>query len=88
MVLSLSMSYPPQKKTLAGSEAVLEVVISAFQRLSEDIESKELDFILKYLYTKITKCVIGGSIFHLSHLLSLLISIVQIHNGRMVYGES
>ncbi|KAG6678404.1 hypothetical protein I3842_14G078800 [Carya illinoinensis] len=70
---------------ILGSEAVLEVVISAFQRLCEDIEAKELDFMLKYLYKKITNSVIGGSILHLSNLLSLLISIVQIHNGRMVY---
>lgn len=86
MVLSLSMSSPSPPP--AGSEAVLEVVISAFQRLCEDIEAKELDFMLKYLYKKITNCVIGGSILHLSNLLSLLISIVQIHNGQMVYGES
>lgn len=41
----------------------------------------------KCLYEKITECVTNGCILHLSRLLSLLISIVQIHNGQIVYGE-
>jgi U3 small nucleolar RNA-associated protein 20 len=81
--LSKSLSLLPP----AGSDFVVEVVITAFQRLCEEIEPKELDLISKCIYQKINDSVANGCILHLSHLLSLLISIVQIHNGRRFYGE-
>ena len=71
----------------AGSDAVVEVIITAFQRLCENTEPKELDLMWKCLYEKITECVTNGCILHLSRLLSLLISVVQIHNGQRVYGK-
>ncbi|KAE8036875.1 hypothetical protein FH972_009508 [Carpinus fangiana] len=71
--------------TILGSDFVVEVVITAFQRLCEEIEPKELDLISKCIYQKINDSVANGCILHLSHLLSLLISIVQIHNGRRFY---
>lgn len=80
--MSKSLSPPP-----AGSDSVVEVVITAFRRLCEEIEPKELDFISKCLYQKINDSVTNGCILHLSRLLSLLISIVHIHNGRKFYGE-
>lgn len=71
--------------SILGSDAVVEVIATAFQRLCEEIDQKELVLIFKHIYQNIGNCMTNGCILHLSHLLSLLISIVQIHKGRRVH---
>ncbi|XP_021290199.1 small subunit processome component 20 homolog isoform X1 [Herrania umbratica] len=67
-----------------GSDAILEVVISAFQKLSEELEPKELTLMWECLYQEINDSETNGSFLHLSRLLSLLTSAVQVNYGRGV----
>ncbi|KAJ7955379.1 Small subunit processome component 20-like protein [Quillaja saponaria] len=69
----------------AGQGAVLDVVRLVFQRLCEEIEPQELNLMWKCLYKKVGECVNSGDVLHLSRLLSILISTVQMHNGRRVF---
>ncbi|XP_059666315.1 uncharacterized protein LOC132312087 [Cornus florida] len=64
-------------KFAQGSDTVLEVVISAFKSLCEELEPTELSLMWICLYEEITHHVTNGCNLHLSHLLSLLISTVQ-----------
>ncbi|XVE81263.1 hypothetical protein DITRI_Ditri15bG0049500 [Diplodiscus trichospermus] len=65
-----------------GSDAILEVVIAAFQKLSEELEPKELTLMWECLYQEIMDSQANESFLHLSRLLSLLISAVQVDSGR------
>ncbi|XP_022722560.1 small subunit processome component 20 homolog isoform X3 [Durio zibethinus] len=67
-----------------GSDAILEVVIAAFQKLSEELEPKELTLMWECLYQEISDSQANGSFLHLSRLLSLLISSVQVNSGRCI----
>lgn len=71
----------------AGSETVLEVVISSFQRLCKELKLEELTLMWHCVYQKIAECLSNEYLIHLSRLLSLLISTVQINNGHRVFGE-
>ena len=70
----------------AGSQSVLEVVTVAFQRLCEELEPSDLDLMGDCLYEEITDAVSNRCSLHLSHLLSLLISTVQIGYIQKIYG--
>ncbi|XP_051119137.1 uncharacterized protein LOC127243259 [Andrographis paniculata] len=67
-------------QNIEGSNAVLEVLVMTFQRLDADLDSTELTFLWKYLCEKVTDSVTNQNILHLSHLLTLLISMVQSDN--------
>ncbi|PSS35668.1 Small subunit processome component like [Actinidia chinensis var. chinensis] len=68
-----------------GSQSVLEVVTIAFQRLCEELEPSDLDLMWNCLYEEIIDAVSNGCSLHLSHLLSLLISTVQIGYIQKIY---
>ncbi|WCJ33154.1 ARM repeat superfamily protein [Euphorbia peplus] len=59
---------------------VVDVITTAFERLCEDIELKELELIWNCLYQKIDNAL-DNEYQHLSCLLSVLISTVRISNG-------
>ncbi|MBA0870529.1 hypothetical protein Goshw_013714, partial [Gossypium schwendimanii] len=65
-----------------GSDAILEVVITSFQKLTEELEAKELNLMWECLYQEISETLAHGSCLHLSRLLSLLISSLQVNSGR------
>lgn len=67
-----------------GSDTVVEVVITVFQRLCRELEPKEINLMWISLYRKITDCVTNECLLHLRRLLSLLISAVKIDKGRRV----
>ncbi|CAL2245681.1 unnamed protein product [Prunus armeniaca] len=67
-----------------GSDTVVEVLISALQRLCDDLDSKELNLMFNILYQEITDCVINGGVERLSPLLLLLVSTIQVKNGQRV----
>lgn len=62
-------------------------MIIAFQKLSEELEPKELTLMWECLYQEINDSETNGSFLHLSRLLSLLTSAVQVNNGRGVSSE-
>ncbi|XP_062008273.1 U3 small nucleolar RNA-associated protein 20 [Rosa rugosa] len=70
--------------SILGSATVIEVLISALQRLCEDLDSKELNLMFECLYQEIKGCVTNGGVLRLSRLLSLLVSTVQVKNGKAV----
>ncbi|KAL7177187.1 hypothetical protein ACSBR2_030511 [Camellia fascicularis] len=71
-------------KFAQGSDSVVEVVTAAFQRLCEELEPTELNLMWGCLYEEITDAVSNGCSLHLSRLLSLLISTVQIDYVRKI----
>ncbi|KAJ0034275.1 hypothetical protein Pint_25497 [Pistacia integerrima] len=70
-------------KALICSE-VVEVVISAFQRISDSFEPKELHLMSECLYQEIIDCIANGCLLHLSNLLLLRIATIQIDKGFKV----
>ncbi|KAM6565406.1 hypothetical protein CsatA_024534 [Cannabis sativa] len=72
------------KKEKKVSNTVVEVLILSLQRLCEIIEPKELNIMWKSLHMEIADSVKNKSLTRLSHLLSLLVSTVQINDGRSV----
>ena len=68
----------------AGSP--LEVVTVSKKGLCEEIEPSDLDLMGDCLYEEITDAVSNRCSLHLSHLLSLLISTVQISYNQKIYG--
>ncbi|KAK1435340.1 hypothetical protein QVD17_01101 [Tagetes erecta] len=69
-------------KDLEGSNPVVEVVITVFQRLCEDLHPSELKLLLQREQKEIYEAVSNGHSRHLTHLLSLFISTLQIDNVR------
>ncbi|RVW99796.1 hypothetical protein CK203_029213 [Vitis vinifera] len=69
---------------LSGSDSVAEVIITVFQRLCEELESKELNLLWDCFYEDITECVTNGCSMHLTRLLFLLVSTLQIDNGLKI----
>lgn len=67
-----------------GSEAVLEVITSVFQRLCGEIEHEDLNLVYKCLIEEISSCL-KDCLVHLNRLLSLLASTVAQFNRRKVY---
>ncbi|TYJ14812.1 hypothetical protein E1A91_A10G142700v1 [Gossypium mustelinum] len=67
-----------------GSDAILEVVITSFQKLTEELEAKELNLMWECLYQEISETLAHGSCLHLGRLLSLLISSLQVNSGRSI----
>ncbi|CBI17281.3 unnamed protein product, partial [Vitis vinifera] len=67
-----------------GSDSVAEVIITVFQRLCEELESKELNLLWDCFYEDITECVTNGCSMHLTRLLFLLVSTLQIDNGLKI----
>ncbi|OMO88554.1 Down-regulated-in-metastasis protein [Corchorus olitorius] len=63
-----------------GADAILEVVIASFQKISEEVEPSELTLMWECLYQEINDSEASGSFLHLSRLLSLLISAVQVNS--------
>ncbi|KAL3506473.1 hypothetical protein ACH5RR_031855 [Cinchona calisaya] len=68
-------------KILEGSDCVLEVVVSTFQRLSNELGPMELSLMWDCLYGEIIESISNGHSGHLGRLLSLLACLVQ--NGYM-----
>lgn len=68
-------------QTLEGSDSVLEVLESTFERLSNELGPKELSLMWNCLYDEIIESKTNDHSVHLSRLLSLLVCIVR--NGYM-----
>ncbi|KAL4289520.1 hypothetical protein GQ457_14G012480 [Hibiscus cannabinus] len=64
-----------------GSDAILEVVATTFQKLPEELEPKELALMWECLYQEISDSLANEAFLHLSRLLSLLISSIQVNSG-------
>ncbi|XP_043723794.1 small subunit processome component 20 homolog [Telopea speciosissima] len=68
-----------------GSDTILAVLSTSFERLAEDLQPKELNLIFSCLLDKIYGCVSDESNKHLSYLLYLLNSFVKFgHGGKIV----
>ncbi|KAJ0093494.1 hypothetical protein Patl1_26061 [Pistacia atlantica] len=65
-------------------QKVVEVVISAFQRICDSFEPEELHLMSECLYQEIIDCIANGCLLHLSNLLSLHIATIQIDKGFKV----
>lgn len=72
---------------LIGSDTVLQVLTLTFQRLCEEIEPEELTLFWKCICEEITDSIKNECAMHLSNLLALLISTIQINEGRNVSGK-
>lgn len=70
---------------LTGSDTIVEVLITAFQRICSNLGSKE--FMWENLYREIIDSVDNRCLFHLGCLLSLLIATVEIDNDQGVSGK-
>jgi len=57
------------------------------QRICEDLEAEKLSAMWEYLYKKINKSISNKKSVHLSRLLSVLMAVVKIKEGRKVHGE-
>lgn len=68
-------------------DTVIEVLTATFKRLCENLEQEELNLMWNCLYQRVDDSVNDGDFQHLSCLLSLLVSIIQINNGMKVSGE-
>ncbi|XP_071696721.1 uncharacterized protein [Rutidosis leptorrhynchoides] len=69
-------------KDPACSNPVVELLISVIQRLCEDLNPSELKLVLQLEREQICECVYNGNLLYISHLLSVFISTMQIHNLR------
>ncbi|KDO50652.1 hypothetical protein CISIN_1g042789mg [Citrus sinensis] len=67
---------------MSGSDTIVEVLITAFQRICSNLGSKE--FMWENLYREIIDSVDNRCLFHLGCLLSLLIATVEIDNDQGV----
>jgi len=65
----------------------VEVVSLVLQRICEDLEAEKLSAMWEYLYKKINKSISNKKSVHLSRLLSVLMAVVKIKEGRKVHGE-
>lgn len=65
----------------------MEVVSLVLQRICEDLEAEKLSAMWEYLYKKINKSISNKKSVHLSRLLSVLMAVVKIKEGRKVHGE-
>ncbi|XP_057754877.1 uncharacterized protein LOC130974144 isoform X1 [Arachis stenosperma] len=63
---------------------VLEIVKSAFNKLCDRMEAKELSLVWDFLYKEISECVSSGDVKHLRRILSVLVSAVKMQNGQKV----
>ncbi|KAL8239479.1 hypothetical protein R6Q59_016046 [Mikania micrantha] len=66
-------------KDLKGSNPIIEVVTIVFQRLCEELQPSELKLLLQCEQQEIYESVSVGNSRHLTHLLSLFISTLQIN---------
>ncbi|KAG9136707.1 hypothetical protein Leryth_004489 [Lithospermum erythrorhizon] len=64
-------------RIMEGSSTVLEVLVVAFQRLCEEMDSSELCLMWDCLYEEIVESVSKPDILYLDRLLSLLLSTLQ-----------
>ncbi|KAI3823108.1 hypothetical protein L1987_04536 [Smallanthus sonchifolius] len=67
-------------KDQEGSNPVVEVVITVFQRLCKELQPSELKLLLEREQKEVYESVSNGHSRHLTHLLSLFISTLQIDN--------
>ncbi|GJZ51936.1 small subunit processome component 20 homolog isoform X1, partial [Tanacetum coccineum] len=65
-----------------GSNPVVEVVITVFQLLCDELEPLQFKSLLQREEEEIRKCISSGDLLHLSHLLTIFISTMQINNVR------
>ncbi|GJX79607.1 small subunit processome component 20 homolog isoform X1 [Tanacetum coccineum] len=65
-----------------GSNPVVEVAITVFQLLCDELEPLQLKSLLQREEKEIRKCISTGDLLHLSHLLTIYISTMQINNVR------
>lgn len=70
----------------SGTDAIIEVISSAFERLCEELEPEELKLMRHCLYDEIDNSITGQSLLHVSRLLTLVISTLQVNSVRKVSG--
>lgn len=71
-------------KDTETSNPVVEVLITVFQRLCEELPHSELKLLLQCEQEEILKSISSGHSLHLTHLLSLFISTMQIDNVHKI----
>ncbi|XP_076896866.1 uncharacterized protein LOC143550000 [Bidens hawaiensis] len=67
-----------------GSNPVVEVVTTVFQRLCEELQSSELKLLLQREQKEISEAVSNGHSHHLTYLLSLFISTLETDNMHRI----
>lgn len=72
---------------LSGSTTILDIEITTFERLCEELEPGGLTLIRNCFYEEIVACITDTSILHLTRLLKLLTATVRVKNGRLVEGN-
>ncbi|KAL7595784.1 hypothetical protein Lser_V15G29528 [Lactuca serriola] len=71
-------------KDSGGSNPVVEVLITVFQRLCEELQSSELKLLLQCEKEEIYKSISSGRSLHLTHLLSLFVSTMENDNVHKI----
>ncbi|KAM7259266.1 hypothetical protein ACFE04_015007 [Oxalis oulophora] len=84
LVLDRSIFEIVADESSQDKDIVVDVVIATFQRLCEELEAKDLSLMFKWVYRNITESMAIADLLHLSRMLFVLISIVEIKHGRMV----
>lgn len=75
-------------KDSGGSNPVVEVLITVFQRLCEELQSSELKLLLQCEKEEIYKSISSGRSLHLTHLLSLFVSTMENDNVHKIIGKN
>ncbi|KAM7258000.1 hypothetical protein ACFE04_013741 [Oxalis oulophora] len=85
LVLDRSIFEIVADESSQDKDIVVDVVIATFERLCEELEAKELSLMFKWVYRNITESEANAAdLLHLSRMLFVLTSIVEIKHGRMV----
>ncbi|KAK6941816.1 U3 small nucleolar RNA-associated protein 20, N-terminal [Dillenia turbinata] len=71
-------------KVAQDSDTAVEVVKTSFKRLCEELEPEELNLFWECFFLEITDSTSNGSLLHLSRVLFLLVSCIQLGNGCKV----
>lgn len=85
-LIEFSFSFLSSPISPTGSDCVAEVIITVFQRLCEELESKELNLLWGCFHEEIKECITNGCSMHLTRLLFLLVSTMQTDNGPKISG--
>uniref|UniRef100_A0A7N1A2N7 ARM repeat superfamily protein n=1 Tax=Kalanchoe fedtschenkoi TaxID=63787 RepID=A0A7N1A2N7_KALFE len=73
-------------KYTQGSETIVEVVVSTFERLHESLEPNELILVSRFLHQKLLASIHEDRFLHYRCLLSILVSHVRLSIGCKIFG--
>lgn len=75
-------------RLISGSDAIVEVISGACERICEDLEAKELSLIFDCLYKEIRESIAENSMVRANRLLTVLVSSVGVDYGRKISGDN